>query len=86
MTQQGFQGLSNFQPWEKERDPLGERKTASGLFLESADNFTGPKENFKIKTCWIISRFLAHRPVKFVLLTDNFIVSFSKPLKLWSWM
>ena len=71
MTQQGFQGLSNFQPWEKERDPLGERKTASGLFLESADNFTGLKENFKIKTCWIISRFLAHRPVKFVLLTDN---------------
>ena len=71
MTQQGFQGLSNFQPSEKERDPLGERKTASGLFLESADNFTGLKENFKIKTCWIISRFLAHRPVKFVLLTDN---------------
>ena len=57
MTQQGFQGLSNFQPGEKERDPLGERKTASGLFLESADNFTGLKENFKIKTCWIISRF-----------------------------
>ena len=51
MTQQGFQGLSNFQPREKERDPLGERKTASGLFFESADNFTGLNENFKIKTC-----------------------------------
>ena len=49
MTQQGFQGLSNFQPGEKERDPLGERKTASGMFLESADNFTGLKEILKSK-------------------------------------
>ena len=32
MTKQGFQGLSNFQPGEKERDPLGERKTASDCF------------------------------------------------------
>ena len=51
MTQQGFQDLSNFQPVEKERDPLGERKTASGPFLESADNSTVLTENFKINIC-----------------------------------
>ena len=25
--------------------------------------FRGPKANFKIKTCWIVAQFLAHKPV-----------------------
>ena len=33
------------------------------------------KANFKIK---IVAQFLVHKPVNFALLTDNFIVSFSK--------
>ena len=32
------------------------------------------------------AQFLAHKPVNFASLTDSFIVSFSKLLKLWSWM
>ena len=45
-----------------------------------------PKANFKIKTCWIVVQFLAHKPVSFASLTDSFIVSLSTLLKLWSWM
>ena len=49
-------------------------------------NFSGSKANFKIKTCWIVAQFLAHKPVNFASLIDSFIVLFSKWLKLWSWM
>ena len=34
----------------------------------------------------MVAQFLAHKPVNSVSLTDSFIVSFSKLLKLWSWM
>ena len=30
-----------------------------------SENFTGPKANFKVKTCWIMAQFLAHKPVQF---------------------
>ena len=57
-----------------------------GSFLERPGNFSGPKANFKIKTCWIVAQFLAHKPVNFASLIDSFTVLFSKWLKLWSWM
>ena len=57
-----------------------------GPFLERVGNFSGPKANFEIKTCWIVARFPAHKPVNLALLTDSFIASFLKLLKLWSWM
>ena len=39
-----------------------------------------------MQTYSIVVQFLAHSFVNFTLLTDSFIVSFSKLLKLWSWM
>ena len=57
-----------------------------GPFLERACDFSGPKANVEIKICWIVARFLTHQPVNPASLTDSFIVSFSKFLKLWSWM
>ena len=57
-----------------------------GPFLERKGNFLGPRANFKIKTCWIVAQFLTYKPVNFSSLSDNFIVWFSKLLKLWSWM
>ena len=47
-------------------------------------NFLGPKANFKIKTYLIAAQFLAHKPVNFALLIDNYIESLSQLLKLWS--
>ena len=55
-------------------------------FSKDPETFRGPKANFKIKTCWIEVQFLAHKAVSFASLTDSFIVSLSKLLKLWSWM
>ena len=66
------------------RDP-GETGTWDP-FLGRPDNFSGPKANFEIKTSWIAAKFQAHKPVNFASLTDSFIISFSKLLKLWSWM
>ena len=60
--------------------------TTSGPFLKRPGNFSGPKANFKIKPCWIVLQFLAHKPIKIASFTDSFIVLFSKLLKLWSWM
>ena len=37
-----------------------------GPFLKRLGNFPGPKANFKVKTCWILAQFLAHKPVNFV--------------------
>ena len=48
--------------------------------------FWALKAKFEIKACWIVAQFLAHKPVNFASLTDSFSVSFSKLLKLWSWM
>ena len=55
-------------------------------FSKDPETFQGPKANFKIKTCWIVVQFLAHKPVSFSSLTDSFIVSFSKLLKFSSWL
>ena len=60
--------------------------SSRGPFPERLGNVSGSKANFKIKTYWIVSQFLAHKPVKFASLTDSFVVSFSKLLKLWSWI
>ena len=42
-----------------------------GPFLERFGNFSGPKGNFKIKTCWIEAMFPAQNPFNFALLTDS---------------
>ena len=47
-------------------------------FLKRLRNFSGPKANFIIKTCWIVAEFQAHNPVNFASLTDSFIASLSK--------
>ena len=57
---------------------------ARGPFLERPGNFSGPKADFEIKACWIVTEFETHKPVSFALLTDTFIVSICKLLKLWS--
>ena len=43
-------------------------------------------EGNRIKTCWILAQFLAHKPLQIVSITDSSILLFSKLLKLWSWM
>ena len=40
-------------------------------FLETPRNFSGPKPNFGIKTCWIVAQFLAHKPVNSASLSDR---------------
>ena len=32
-------------------------------FLEKPGNFSGPKKNFKIKTCLMVAQGLPHKPV-----------------------
>ena len=39
-------------------------------FLERPGNFSGPQSNIQIKTCGIVAKFLAHKPVNFA--SDNF--------------
>jgi len=48
--------------------------------------FSKGPENQKIRICWIVAQFLAHKPVNFASLTDSFIISFSKLSEFWSWM
>ena len=62
------------------------RMTTRGSFLERPGNFSGPKTNLKINTCWIEAQFLAHKLVNFASLTYSLIELFSNLLKLWSWM
>ena len=45
-----------------------------GPFFERPGNFSGPKGNFAIKTCYIAAQFLAHKPVNFASFTNSFIV------------
>ena len=52
--------------------------SSRGPFPKRLGNVSGSKANFKIKTYWIVSQFLAHKPAKFASLTDSFVVSFSK--------
>ena len=78
----------------KNHDPISHQKwvifhtrfQTCGPFLKRPGNFSCPKANFKIKTCWKVAQFVAHKPVNFPSLTDSFIVLLSKSLKLWSWM
>ena len=73
---------------ERERKREGVTRCIAKMdsFLERPGNFSGPKANFKMKTCWIVAQFLAHKQVNFASLIDSFIVLFSNRLKLWSWM
>ena len=57
-----------------------------GPFLERSSNFSAPKANFENKTSWMVAKFLAHKQVNFGLLTDTFLLSFLKLLKVWPWM
>ena len=41
-----------------------------GPFLERPGNLSGPKANFKIKTCGILAQFLAHKPDQITSITD----------------
>ena len=56
-----------------------------GPFLERPGNFSDPKGNFEIKTCYTVAQFLAHKPVSFASFTYSCIVLISKLLKLRSW-
>ena len=47
-----------------------------GPFFERPGNFSGPKANFEIQTCWIVAQLMAHKPVNFASLTDSFILLF----------
>ena len=46
-------------------------------FLDRPGNFSGPKANFKVNTCWMVAQFLAQKPVNFASLTDS-LIWFSK--------
>ena len=69
-------------------------RKAFRLWLRKTKEITPAKEFLEIRYSWLlfnlffktcsIAQFLAHKPVNFVSLTDSFIVSFSKLLKLWS--
>ena len=50
-------------------------KKRQNLWTRTGARFsTGLKANSEIKTSWIVAKFLAHKPVNFPSLTDNFIV------------
>ena len=46
-----------------------------GPFLQRFGNFSIPKANFKLKTCWKVAQFLAHKPLNFVSLTDTLLLN-----------
>ena len=52
-----------------------------GPFLESSDNFSGPKSNIQIEIKRIRVRVPASKLLHFVLLTDSFIMLDAKLLK-----
>ena len=51
-------------------------KWTGARFSKGPKNFLGLKANFKIRICWIVAQFLAHKPVNLASLTDSFIISF----------
>ena len=69
-------------------------RKAFRLWLRKTKEITPAKEFLEIRYSWFlfnlffntcsIAQFVAHKPVNFASLTDSFIVSFSKLLKLWS--
>ena len=50
------------------------KEVSRGPFLERPGNFLDPKEN---RTCWMVAKFLAHKPASSASLTDSSIVSLS---------
>ena len=52
-----------------------------GRFLQSPDNFSGPKSNIQIEIKRIRARVLASKLLHFVSLTDSFIMLDAKLLK-----
>ena len=59
---------------------------ASGPFLESPGNLTGPKSSFEIKVSRKEGCVLTSNKVHFVSLADNFTVQFSNLFKIPSGM
>ena len=59
---------------------------SGGPFLQSPDNFSGPKSNIQIEIKRIKARVLASSILHFVSLTDSFIMYDAKLLKLLSFM
>ena len=57
-----------------------------GPFLESPDNFWGPRPEFGIKTQRLVAGVLAHKRVHSVSLTDTSIVLLSKIINCRSWV
>ena len=51
-------------------------------FSKDPETFWARRQIFKIKTCWIVTQFLSHKPFSFISSADSFIVLFSKLLKL----
>ena len=50
------------------------KEVSRGPFLERPGNFLDPKAN---RTCWMVAKFLAHKPASSASLTAGSIVSFS---------
>ena len=57
-----------------------------GAFLQSPDNFSGPKSYIQIEVKRIRARVLANKILHFFSLADNFIMLDAKQLKLLSCM
>ena len=53
-----------------------------GPFLQSPDNFSGPKSNIQIEIKRIRARVLASKIVHFVSLTDSFIMLDKKTIEI----
>ena len=64
---------------------LGKVRRGLGPVSRKPGNFSGGKANFEIKTCWIVAQVVSHKQANFASLTDSFIISFWKLLKLWCW-
>ena len=84
-NQKHYRDLSSFD-WLKICLIQSEARSRGSFLVRAWGDFSDPKANLEIKTRWIVVQFLAHKPFNFASLTDSFIVSFSKLLKLWSWM
>ena len=70
-----------FQKKSRPNGQLVRRLSTLGPFSRKARKLFGQEGK-----CWILAQFIGQKPVNFALLTDNFIVSCSKLLKLRSWM
>ena len=73
---------SHFLRWNPQDEVVCHRLGSGAHFSKDPENVSGPKANFRVKTCWILAQFLAHKAVQIVSITDSSIVLFSKLLKL----